>query len=84
MGLLRGPKNDSDHVNEQHNRATTVCRPVITLTNFSHQLMHTAITLYLSTITSSKANKGKKGGWLPSGVVAQWQSTGSSSQRPWV
>ena len=22
--------------------------------------------------------------WLPSGVVAQWQSTGGSSQRPWV
>ena len=40
--------------------------------------------LYLSTIASSKANKGKKGGWLPSGVVAQWQSTGGSSQGPWV
>ena len=23
-------------------------------------------------------------GWLSMGVVAQWQSAGSSSQRPWV
>ena len=45
---------------------------------------HTAINSDLSTITSSKANKGKNGRWLPLGVVAQWQSTGGSSQRPWV
>ena len=30
------------------------------------------------------ATKGKKEGWLLLGVVAQWQSTGTVSQRSWV
>ena len=48
-----------------------------TLNNFSHQLTHTALTLHLSTIASSKANKGLEGGWLPSGrrssVAEHWR-----------
>ena len=28
-------------------------------------------------------HKGKKEGWLLVGVLAQWQSTGMVSQRPW-
>ena len=50
---------------------------VITLNNFSHQLTYTAITLHLSTIVSSKANKGLEGRWLPSGrrssVAEHWR-----------
>ena len=43
---------------------------VITLNNFSHQLKHTAITLHLSEIALSKANKGLEGGWLPLGCLS--------------
>ena len=42
---------------------------------------HTAINSDLSTITSSKAYKGKNGGWLPLGVIAQWQSTQAAQAR---
>ena len=38
-----------------------------------------------SIVTQEQSNeRGKKEGWLSVGVVAQWQSTGGLSQRPWV
>ena len=48
--------------------------------------MHTATT-YTSTPhhqSLQASYKGKKGGCLSVGVIAQWQSAGSLGQRPWV
>ena len=47
-------------------------------------------TILHATITNnqqsclSKLHKGRNERWLLVGVVAQWQSTGTESQRPWV
>ena len=57
---------------------------VITLSNFSHHLTHTAITLISLNNRSSKLIRAWKEGGCRRGVIAQWQSTGGSSQRPWV
>ena len=37
-----------------------------------------------STHSLRTSHKGKQEGWLSVGVVAQWQSAGGLSQRPWV
>ena len=53
--------------------------------DFSHQLHTQQITACISSIQSLRASyKDKKEGWLSVGVIAQWQSTGSLSQRLWV
>ena len=39
---------------------------------------------HLSTIAQAKLIRAWKEGGCRQGVVAQWQSTGGSSQRPWV
>ena len=57
---------------------------VITLSNSSHHLTHTAITLISLNNRSSKLIRAWKEGGCRRGIVAQWQSTGGSSQRPWV
>ena len=57
---------------------------VITLSNSSHHLTHTAITLISLNNRSSKLIRAWKEGGCRRGVVAQWQSTGGSSQKPWV
>ena len=57
---------------------------MITLSNSSHHLTHTAITLISLNNRSSKLIRAWKEGGCRRGVVAQWQSTGGSSQRPWV
>ena len=66
-----------------HNMHTAINSYLSTIASSSY-LSTIASSSYLSTIASSKANKGMKGGWLPLGIIAQWQSTGSLSQRPWV
>ena len=50
-----------------------------------HPLPYTANNCMHSSTQSLRAShKGKKEGWLSVDVVAQWQSAGSLSQRPWV
>ena len=43
-----------------------------------------AIITYLATITLCKVIKGREKRVVSVGVIAQWQSIGSLSQRPWV
>ena len=47
-------------------------------------LAHSSLLWNASTHSLRTSHKGKQEGWSLVGVVAQWQSTGSLSQRHWV